>query len=241
MPVGSARSEAESASKFSSAVADHCSTLHGRGPAAFHGADGRGGIKRPEPTLPLQVQHAVNLIIDQVRRALGEIIIAVWGPMTNMAAALAMAPDIAEFNFWFDPHAAHAVLASNVPMVVLGLAVTNKALIPPERVRRLSKSGRSGDFAARMLTHYAEAGSLHLHDPCVTAYLVNPELFSRHRGVLRSRGPVPAQIWTERRRRIEAGSCRARCKLPGDNRLRLGRAVWTAGSTPRGFELSADR
>lgn len=29
-----------------------------------------------------------------------------------------------------------------------------------------------------MLTHYAEAGSLHLHDPCVTAYLVNPELFS---------------------------------------------------------------
>lgn len=132
MPVGSARSEAESASKFSSAVADHCSTLHGRGPAAFHGADGRGGIKLPEPILPLQVQHAVNFIIAQVRRALGEIIIAVWGPMTNMAAALAMAPDIAEFNFWFDPHAAHAVLASNVPMVVLGLAVTNKALIPPK-------------------------------------------------------------------------------------------------------------
>lgn len=171
------------------------------GAAVFHGADGLGGTNLAEPTMPLQVQHAVNFIIDHVRGAPGAITIAVLGPMTNIAAALAMAPDIAdkikrlvfmggaafcpgnvtahaEFNFWFDPHAANAVVASNIPMVMLGLDVTNKAFITPERIQRLRKSGPIGDFSARMLTYYSEAGSPHLHDPCVTAYLVNPELFS---------------------------------------------------------------
>lgn len=171
------------------------------GAAAFHGADGLGGTNLPEPTMPLQEQHAVNFIIDHVRAAPGAITIAVLGPMTNIAAALAMAPDIAgkikrlvymggavfcpgnvtahaEFNFWFDPHAAHAVLASNIPMVMLGLDATHDAVITPERIRRLHTAGRIGEFAARMLSYYADAGSLSLHDPCVTAYLVNPELFS---------------------------------------------------------------
>ncbi|MGH8516353.1 MAG: nucleoside hydrolase, partial [Panacagrimonas sp.] len=120
---------------------------------------------------------------------------------TNIAAALAMAPDIAakikrlvfmggaafcpgnvtahaEFNFWFDPHAANAVLASNIPMVMFGLDVTNNAVITPERIGRLRKSGPSGDLSARMLAYYADAGGVHLHDPCVTAYLLKPELFS---------------------------------------------------------------
>ena len=171
------------------------------GAAAFHGADGLGGTNLPEPTMPLQEQHAVNFIIDHVRAAPGAITIAVLGPMTNIAAALAMAPDIAgkikrlvymggavfcpgnvtahaEFNFWFDPHAAKAVLASNIPMVMFGLDVTNNAAITPERIRRVRKSGPIGDFSAQMLAYYADAGGGFLHDPCVTAYLVKPELFS---------------------------------------------------------------
>lgn len=171
------------------------------GAAVFHGADGLGGTHLPEPTMPLQVQHGVNFIIDRVREAPGAITIAALGPMTNLAAALAMAPDIAdkikrlvfmggaafcpgnvtahaEFNFWFDPHAAHAVLASSIPMVMLGLDATNKAVITPERIHRLRKSGPIGDISARMLAYHADAGSLSLHDPCVVAYLVEPELFS---------------------------------------------------------------
>lgn len=171
------------------------------GAAVFHGPDGLGGTYLPEPTMPLQVQHAVNFIIDSVRQAPGAITIAGLGPMTNLAAALAMAPDIAhkikrlvfmggaafcpgnvtaqaEFNFWFDPHAANAVLASNIPMVMMGLDVTNQAVITPERIHRLNKSGPIGGFAGRILAYHANAGSAFLHDPCVTAYLVKPELFS---------------------------------------------------------------
>ncbi|MCC2627685.1 MAG: cysteine hydrolase [Thermomicrobiales bacterium] len=171
------------------------------GPPGFHGADGLGGNNLPEPTMPLQAQHAVNFIIDRVRGAPGGITIAALGPMTNIAAALAMAPDIAdkikrlvfmggaafcpgnvtahaEFNFWFDPHAAHAVLASNIPMVMFGLDVTNNAVITPERIRRIRESGTAGEFSARMLAYYGDAETVHLHDPCVTAYLAKPELFS---------------------------------------------------------------
>ena len=171
------------------------------GAAFFHGADGLGGTHLPEPKMPLQAQHAVNFIVDQVRAAPGAITIAVMGPMTNVATALVMAPDIAgkikrlvfmggaafcpgnvtahaEFNFWFDPHAANAVMASNIPMVMLGLDVTHQALITPERIRRVRESGPCGDLSARMLTYFSNAGSPHLHDPCVTAYLVKPELFS---------------------------------------------------------------
>lgn len=171
------------------------------GAAAFHGADGLGGTNLPEPTMPLQAQHAVNYLIEQVRKTPGAITIAVLGPMTNLAAALAMAPDIsdkiarivfmggaafcpgnitaqAEFNFWFDPHAAQAVLASNIPLVMFGLDVTNKAAITPDRIGRLRGSGPIGDLSARMLAYYAKAGGGFLHDPCVTAYLLKPELFS---------------------------------------------------------------
>ncbi len=171
------------------------------GAESFHGADGLGGTHLPESTMPLQVQHAVNFIIDCVRGASEAITIASLGPMTNLAAALAMAPDIAdrikrlvfmggaafcpgnvtahaEFNFWFDPHAAHAVLASNIPMVMLGLDVTSQAVITPERIHRLRMSGSTGELSARMLAYYAQAGSGFLHDPCVTAYLIKPELFS---------------------------------------------------------------
>jgi len=171
------------------------------GAAAFHGADGLGDTHLPEPTMPLQEQHAVNFIIDRVRAAPGAITIAVLGPMTNLAAALAMAPDIAdkikrlvfmggaafcpgnvtahaEFNFWFDPHAANAILASKIPKVMLGLDVTSNAIITPERIHRLRRSGPTGNLSARMLAYYTEAGSASLHDPCVTAYLIKPELFS---------------------------------------------------------------
>jgi purine nucleosidase len=172
-----------------------------RGGASVHGSDGLGGTNLPGPQMALQTQHAVNFIIDQVRAAPGEITIAALGPMTNLAAALSMAPDLAakikrlvfmggaafcpgnitqqaEFNFWFDPHAAQAVLASKIPMVMFGLDVTSKAIITAERTERLREAGPSGDLSARMLTYYAAAGDLLLHDPCVTAYLVRPEIFS---------------------------------------------------------------
>ena len=107
---------------------------------------GSSGLK-PGP------QSAVDFIIDTVEKHPGEITILAIGPMTNLAIALRMRPDIetkikrlvymggafhaagnttrtAEFNFWFDPEAARIVLRSRIAVkVMFGLDISNHAVL----------------------------------------------------------------------------------------------------------------
>ena len=114
-----------------------------------HGKTGLDGIPLPEPTLPLQPQHAVDYLIDTLRaHAPGTITLCPLGPLTNIATAFQRAPDIiprvaeivlmgggyfeggnvtpaAEFNIYVDPEAADIVFKSDVPLVVMPLDVTH--------------------------------------------------------------------------------------------------------------------
>lgn len=92
----------------------------------------------------------------------------------------------AEFNILTDPHAAQIVLSAGIPEVVmLGLHVTQQVLSTPERIERIRALGtRVGQTVANMLTFYGKVdveryGLLGgpLHDPCVIAYLLQPQLF----------------------------------------------------------------
>jgi purine nucleosidase len=91
----------------------------------------------------------------------------------------------AEFNFHVDPHAASVVLASGVPVTMVPLDVTHQVLSTPPRLAALrALPNRGGPAVARLLDHFEEAqtgrfGVLAqaLHDPCVIAYLLHPELF----------------------------------------------------------------
>lgn len=95
----------------------------------------------------------------------------------------------AEFNIYVDPEAARDVLASGVKITMMPLDVTHKALTSRARVQAFRDLGsRAGNFTADMLDFFerfdvekygSEGGPL--HDPCVIAYLIQPELFSgRH-------------------------------------------------------------
>ncbi|MGA1232593.1 MAG: nucleoside hydrolase [Lutimaribacter sp.] len=178
-----------------------------------HGKTGLDGPTLPEPQMPLQPQHAVDFIIDTVRaNPPGTITLCPLGPLTNIATALARAPDIAarlqeivlmggayfevgnitpaaEFNIYVDPQAAKAVFAAGVPLVVMPLDVTHKALVTAERNAAFRNLGTPVGIAVAQMTEFFERydrekyGSLGapLHDPCVTAYLLAPHLFSgRH-------------------------------------------------------------
>ncbi|WP_187430372.1 Pyrimidine-specific ribonucleoside hydrolase RihA [Roseobacter fucihabitans] len=95
----------------------------------------------------------------------------------------------AEFNIYVDPQAADIVFKSGIDIVVMPLDVTHKALVTSPRntaFRVLNTPvGRAvadmTDFFERFdKTKYGSDGAP-LHDPCVIAYLIDPELFSgRH-------------------------------------------------------------
>lgn len=95
----------------------------------------------------------------------------------------------AEFNIYVDPDAADVVMRSGVPIVMVPLDVTHQILTTRERLDRITAIGnQTGDDVAKMLEFsqrfdlqkYASPGAP-LHDPCVIAYLLKPELFvGRH-------------------------------------------------------------
>lgn len=95
----------------------------------------------------------------------------------------------AEFNIYVDPQAARIVFRSGVRIVVMPLDVTHKALVTRPRNDAFRAIGnRVGEAVAQMTDFferfdkekYGSQGAP-LHDPCVTAYLIRPELFSgRH-------------------------------------------------------------
>jgi len=95
----------------------------------------------------------------------------------------------AEFNIYVDPEAAKIVFASGIPIVVMPLDVTHHALTTRARVDAFSALGtKVGDMVAAWTNFferfdkekYGSEGAP-LHDPCVIAYLIQPNLFEgRH-------------------------------------------------------------
>ena len=175
-----------------------------------HGRTGLDGPDLPPPQTPLQEQHAVDFIIETVRKEpSGSVTIAPIGPLSNIAMALQRAPDIAarvkqivlmgggcfeggnitpaaEFNIYVDPHAAAVVFGAGIPITMMPLDVTHKALTTEKRIEALRAIGnRTGTAVAEMLGFFerfdeAKYGSDGgpLHDPCTVAWMIAPELFT---------------------------------------------------------------
>jgi purine nucleosidase len=175
----------------------------------IHGKTGLDGSVLPEPAMPLQPQHGVDYLIDTLRRAgPGGITLCALGPLTNIGMALVKAADIvpkvreivmmggayfevgnttpaAEFNIYVDPHAADLVLRSGIPVTIIPLDVSHKALTTKPRIARFRALGtRCGRAVAEMLEFFerhdvekygADGGPL--HDPGVIAYLLRPDLY----------------------------------------------------------------
>ncbi|MDR7125329.1 nucleoside hydrolase [Pseudotabrizicola sp. 4114] len=93
---------------------------------------------------------------------------------------------VAEFNIYVDPQAADVVFKSGVSIVVMPLDVTHKALTTPARIAAFralnTEPGRLvaewTDFFERFDKQKYGSEGAPLHDPCVIAWLIRPELFS---------------------------------------------------------------
>ena len=178
-----------------------------------HGKTGLDGPQLADPTMILQDQHAVDFIIETLRsEPSGSVTLCPIGPLTNIAVAFERAPDIiarvqeivlmggayfevgnitpsAEFNIYVDPEAAKIVFGAGVPLVVMPLDVTHKALTTRPRIDAFrAMKTPVGDMVAAWtdfferfdMEKYGSEGAP-LHDPCTIAYLIAPHLFAgRH-------------------------------------------------------------
>ena len=175
-----------------------------------HGKTGLDGPVLEDPTMPLGDGHAVDFIIETLKREPAKTVTLVpMGPLTNIAQAFRRAPEViervqeivlmggayfqvgnitpaAEFNIYVDPEAAEIVFKSGVPLVVMPLDVTHKALVTAPRIDAFRNLGnRVGDMVAAWTDFferfdkekYSSPGAP-LHDPCTIAYLLEPTLFS---------------------------------------------------------------
>ncbi|WP_423067362.1 nucleoside hydrolase [Devosia sp. CN2-171] len=91
----------------------------------------------------------------------------------------------AEFNIYVDPDAADVVFRSGVPIVQLPLDVSHMILSTPERLDRIKAIGNRAGTAVYEMLSFSERFDLQkygsdgapLHDPCVMAYMLQPDLF----------------------------------------------------------------
>ena len=178
---------------------------------ASHRDGRRAGLEAPEPVTLLQTQHGVNYLVKKIMaEPEGEITVCTLGPMTNLAMAMALEPRIiprlrevvlmgggffqggnatpaAEFNIYVDPHAAHVVFESGVPLTMASIDCTYTAQMTPGWINTLRAVGtrcavqaaNMADFFRRYGAHKFPTEARPIHDACVTGFLLAPHLFQQ--------------------------------------------------------------
>ena len=171
-----------------------------------HGESGLDGSTMPPPMAKAQTMHAVDFLISTLLNSDREITLSLSGPMTNLAVALVKTPAVAskvrevicmggstgkgnitpyaEFNFFVDPHAAHIVLSSGIPLRMIGLNVTHEVFLTEEDFRQLDSMDTAVSkevssifrFEAKLYRELGFDGRV-IHDACIVAALLRPEHF----------------------------------------------------------------
>ena len=179
-----------------------------RASADIHGESGIGNSQLPESQTRPIAKHAVDYLIERVLAEPNEITIFPIGPLTNIAMAIRKEPrfakavkelvimggailehgnmtPLAEFNIYVDPHAAHIVFHSGIPITLIPLDVTHKCLLKQEHVDRLMKiDSPISRFIRDAMEVYLEASfglgyeGSSLHDPLTLATIIAPELLT---------------------------------------------------------------
>jgi len=174
-----------------------------------HGESGLDGADLPVPTSSIDSDDAVGFIIESCRRTEGLWLVPT-GPLTNIALALRMAPDIArriagislmgggtfgnrttaaEFNIWVDPEAADIVFSYGGRLIMAGLDVTHQFRATQERIDVVKAlPGQLAQVLGDLMQFFTDTYKRRhygmdggaVHDPLAVMVLTHPELFAHH-------------------------------------------------------------
>jgi purine nucleosidase len=186
------------------------SDMHEASGSSVHGKDGLGHAVLPKPSkMPSEI-FAVDGLIQCILENPYEITVVALAPLTNLAAALQKEPHIvklvkeviimggafnthgnnenrvAECNIYNDPLAAKAIFDSGMPITLVPLDVTRKALLNEIHIlemRDLLKGSPFIEFFNAAIQSYfkfhswdEESKSCVLHDPLAMALTINRDL-----------------------------------------------------------------
>ncbi|MBI3750204.1 MAG: nucleoside hydrolase [Chloroflexi bacterium] len=171
-----------------------------------HGESGLEGPPLPPAVSEPVAMDAVAFIADQLERSDRPLTLVPTGPQTNIGLLLRERPDLrdriahvcfmggaagegnitpsAEFNVWADPEAADLVLQSGIPVTMIGLDVTHRAILwDAEREAMAAAGGEASKVVAGLLGFYQgfhrrvygwNGGPI--HDAVAVAHLAHPSL-----------------------------------------------------------------
>lgn len=172
-----------------------------------HGESGLDGPQLPEPAVPLQEESAVVFMARKLEESRKPVTLVPTGPLTNIAVLLLCYPHLiqkidrivlmggsvvsgcsgrgaSEFNIMVDPYAADIVFTSGIPIVMMGLDVTNFTTIGFDEKEKFRRAGRVGALVADLADYFGRGFEMvgwcgvPVHDACTIAYLIDPTLFT---------------------------------------------------------------
>jgi purine nucleosidase len=177
-----------------------------RTPSNVHGRSGLDGATLATSRQRPQSTDAIDFIAQQAASGPGQVTIIATGPLTNLATALARYPHIVsgiasvsimggtagrgnttpvtEFNAFSDPEALDALLASPVPLYMIGYDLTSRTGFADHHIARLETSGRRvATFIGQVMRFYRarQIAVMGLdiapqHDACAVLPYVAPHL-----------------------------------------------------------------
>lgn len=173
-----------------------------------HGESGLDGpVFEPLTWKKAEPEHAVNYLIRTLMDSDGDVTLVPVAPLTNIAMAMRLEPRIipkikrivmmggayglgnttpaAEFNVFVDPEAAHVVFTSGVPIVMMGLDLTNQALADMSVIERMEAIGnKAGKLFGDIMRFTFKSQAVNglsagpVHDVTAVVYLFAPEVFT---------------------------------------------------------------
>lgn len=174
-----------------------------------HGENGFSGYQLPASSRTLE--PGVPLLARLIESSPEPVTLVAIGPLTNIALLINEYPETArqverlvvmgggtrevlgnatpaaEFNFYYDPDAAARVFAFGVPITMVGLNVTERALVGSAHLPRLLASGGPvADMVAHILSGYRDSATvagdvMAQHDSLALASILDPAIITtRH-------------------------------------------------------------